>query len=394
MRPRHRPARDRRRTAALRRPRDRQLPHRAVQRRAHGRRRSCSRSRTVTAGSSIPGVVVVVNNTGAPLNYGGCGGLFAIALTEPGGVPDLAWLGCLQQLTVPEGESSYPAGAPRSCVRVFDGPDLPAGTRQVRRGPRPERQRLPRRGADSGTSGPGSDQLIRRRGRAPRALRAARDSARANGGLKLTLTIVAPMSRSAPSTSIAVSGFTDRIEQLARRQHHLERRADPAPTAARPTTRTPGPGPTCPASSARWSPNGAQPSASSTARRSDRCVRPPIHNGTVCLHATRIDDHPRVVEVLAVELGLACDRSSCATRERLVAACAAVVERRAEQVELGLERPHADAEDEPPVGDAVEGAVALGNRERVVVAEHQHVGREPDTCGDRVRYPKVASGSQ
>jgi hypothetical protein len=68
-------------------------------------------TRTITAGTSVPGVVVVVNNTGAPLTYGGCGGLFAIALTKPGEVPDLAWPLCLQQLTVPEGESSYPAGA-------------------------------------------------------------------------------------------------------------------------------------------------------------------------------------------------------------------------------------------------------------------------------------------
>jgi len=35
------------------------------------------------------------------------------------------------------------------------------------------------------------------------------------------------------------------------------------------------------ASSARGRPNGAQPSASSTARRNDRGVRPPIHSGTV-----------------------------------------------------------------------------------------------------------------
>jgi hypothetical protein len=76
-------------------------------------------ARTITAGTTVPGVVVVVNNTGAPLTYGGCGGLFAIGVTKPGELPDLAWLGCLQQITVPEGESSSPVpvlAAKSSCA--------------------------------------------------------------------------------------------------------------------------------------------------------------------------------------------------------------------------------------------------------------------------------------
>lgn len=82
-------------------------------------------SRTITAGSSIPGVVVVVNNTGAPLTYGGCGGPFAIGVTKPGELPDLVWLTCLQQLTVPEGESSYPAGALAAASLCSTGPVCP-----------------------------------------------------------------------------------------------------------------------------------------------------------------------------------------------------------------------------------------------------------------------------
>lgn len=65
--------------------------------------------RTVTAGGSIPGVVVVVNHTGAPLTYGGCGGLFGVALTQNGAPPDVAHPACLMEITVPEGETAYPA---------------------------------------------------------------------------------------------------------------------------------------------------------------------------------------------------------------------------------------------------------------------------------------------
>ena len=82
-------------------------------------------SRTIAAGATVPGVVVVVNNTGAPLSYGGCGGLFAIGVTKPGEAPDLAWLGCLQQLTVPEGESSYPSGARAAASGCSTGPVCP-----------------------------------------------------------------------------------------------------------------------------------------------------------------------------------------------------------------------------------------------------------------------------
>ena len=70
-------------------------------------------------------------------------------------------------------------------------------------------------------------------------------------------------------------------------------------------------------------------------------------------------------------------------RSGLVAPRAAVVERRAQHLEFGLQRSDPDAEDHSPTRDAIEGAVALGDRERVVVAEHEHVRREADARRDR-----------
>ena len=53
-----------------------------------------------------------------------------------------------------------------------------------------------------------------------------------------------------------------------------------------------------------------------------------------------------------------------------------------------------DGKQRPSARDAVEGAVALGDLQRMVVAEHEDVGREPDALGARSRYPNVANGSQ
>jgi hypothetical protein len=64
--------------------------------------------RRVRAGDSITGVVAVVNNTGAPLTYVGCGGLFQVALTRDGKPPDVVWPLCAMQITVPPGESTQP----------------------------------------------------------------------------------------------------------------------------------------------------------------------------------------------------------------------------------------------------------------------------------------------
>jgi hypothetical protein len=84
---------------------------------------------TLTAGSSVSGVVVVVNNTGAPLTYGGCGGLFQVALTQNGAPPSVPWLACLMQITVPEGESVQPVTVLAAAAACSSQPicPLPAG---------------------------------------------------------------------------------------------------------------------------------------------------------------------------------------------------------------------------------------------------------------------------
>lgn len=64
--------------------------------------------RTIRAGSSRPARVVVSNATGSDLNLSGCGSPFQVALVRPGISPEVAWLACLQRITIPSGESSYP----------------------------------------------------------------------------------------------------------------------------------------------------------------------------------------------------------------------------------------------------------------------------------------------
>ena len=68
-----------------------------------------------------------------------------------------------------------------------------------------------------------------------------------------------------------------------------------------------------------------------------------------------------------------------------------VLERHAEQLELLDQRSDAHAEDQPPAADDVERAVALRDLERVVVAEDENVGREPDPLGPR---RQVAEGGK
>ena len=54
-----------------------------------------------------------------------------------------------------------------------------------------------------------------------------------------------------------------------------------------------------------------------------------------------------------------------------------------EQLELFLEGTDADAEDHPSPRQDIEGGVALHDLERVVVAQHQHVGGQLDLGGAR-----------
>src|SRR5262245_15814630 len=64
-------------------------------------------SRTMTAGSSINGRVVVRNNTGRAIHTSGCLTLFQVVLANSRYHPDPTWLACLQPFTIPVGLSSY-----------------------------------------------------------------------------------------------------------------------------------------------------------------------------------------------------------------------------------------------------------------------------------------------
>jgi len=66
-------------------------------------------SQTMKAGSSMAAHVVVENNTGRTISVYGCGTLFAIGLVNGTYQPDIAWLACQQRLTIPAGQSTWPA---------------------------------------------------------------------------------------------------------------------------------------------------------------------------------------------------------------------------------------------------------------------------------------------
>lgn len=65
-------------------------------------------STTVTAGSTMPGRVVVHNTTGHRLHVAGCGSPFVVALGNDKIKPKVIWLDCLQRFTIPVGWSSWP----------------------------------------------------------------------------------------------------------------------------------------------------------------------------------------------------------------------------------------------------------------------------------------------
>jgi len=99
-------------------------------------------SPAMTAGSSMPGRIVVENNTGRAIHVSGCWRLFQVALTSNKYQPAVAWPTCSQTFTIPVGESSYPAtveasysqcspgrphGAVRACLPNRRPPPLPPG---------------------------------------------------------------------------------------------------------------------------------------------------------------------------------------------------------------------------------------------------------------------------
>src|SRR5215470_13597214 len=64
--------------------------------------------------------------------------------------------------------------------------------------------------------------------------------------------------------------------------------------------------------------------------------------------------------------------------QRILVGRAAIGERDAQEGELLGQRPDADPEDEPTARDAIERAVPLRDRERVMVAENEDMGEKPD----------------
>ena len=65
-------------------------------------------SRTLAAGSSMSGQVLVENTTGHAIHVSGCVKLFQVLLTSSAYRPVVGWLTCLQRFTIPVGESRYP----------------------------------------------------------------------------------------------------------------------------------------------------------------------------------------------------------------------------------------------------------------------------------------------
>ncbi len=99
-------------------------------------------ARTMTAGSSMSGHVVVENDTGRAIRASGCLTLFQVALASSSYHPAIAWLDCLQSFTIPAGQSSYPVtvaasygqcgpGGPgdavKACLPGGQMPSLPPG---------------------------------------------------------------------------------------------------------------------------------------------------------------------------------------------------------------------------------------------------------------------------
>jgi hypothetical protein len=61
----------------------------------------------MTAGTSMAGDVLVDNDTGHAVYVVGCLTLFQVILTSSTYRPAVAWPACLQQLTIPPGQTRY-----------------------------------------------------------------------------------------------------------------------------------------------------------------------------------------------------------------------------------------------------------------------------------------------
>jgi hypothetical protein len=104
-------------------------------------------SDTMPAGSSMTGQVLVNNNTGHAVHVAGCLALFQVVLASGTYRPAVAWATCLQQFTIPVGQTRYRVtlrasysqcsqGRPRdglgACLPDGRMPPLPPGTYYAR----------------------------------------------------------------------------------------------------------------------------------------------------------------------------------------------------------------------------------------------------------------------
>lgn len=63
---------------------------------------------TMIAGSSMSGHVIVENKSGHELHAAGCGALFQVALVNALTQQGPVWRGCLEEFTIPIGDTTYP----------------------------------------------------------------------------------------------------------------------------------------------------------------------------------------------------------------------------------------------------------------------------------------------
>ncbi|HEY6310775.1 MAG TPA: hypothetical protein VIY52_08200 [Streptosporangiaceae bacterium] len=104
-------------------------------------------SDTMTAGTSMAGDVLVNNNTGHAVHVAGCLALFQVILTSSTYQPAAAWPSCLQQFTIPAGQTRYrvtlragysqcsqghPQDGLEACLPGGHPPPLPPGTYYAR----------------------------------------------------------------------------------------------------------------------------------------------------------------------------------------------------------------------------------------------------------------------
>ena len=74
----------------------------------------------------MAGQVVVENNTGSALHFIGCGSPFQVWLTSDTVHPTPVWPMCAGDMTIPEGESTYPVSFIAAYPYCTNGPPEPS----------------------------------------------------------------------------------------------------------------------------------------------------------------------------------------------------------------------------------------------------------------------------